>query len=184
MKVYVLTIEQVWDYEQINLQTKVYYTEKDAKAAFKRWRDDEIKTVKENEWVIETDNDTNFEAFEDGFYARNHSYASVSSRLVRGKCKQPFFERYAALKKEEIDDLYVALVKAGGSYRFENTFIKVIAALGGFSEDYEYCIVRSAELGDNGRITIEVEANYQTYSIDAGDVLENQIHYITEEIEA
>ena len=185
MKVYVLTIEQVWDYEQINLQTKVYYTEKDAKAAFKRWRDDEIKTVKENEWVIETDNDTNFEAFEDGFYARNHSYASVSSRLVRGKRKQLFFERYAALKKEEIDDLYVALVKAGGSYRFDgNAFIKVLAGLGGFSEDYQFCVVRCAELNDEDRITLEVESDYETYNIDASDVLGGFIHYITEEIEA
>lgn len=98
--------------------------------------------------------------------------------------KPSFNERYQALAQEEIEDLRVALAKAGGSYRFENAFIKVIAALGGFTEDYEFCIVRSAELNDDGRITIEVEANYQTYDIDAGDILENQIHYITEEIEA
>lgn len=183
MKVYVLTIEQVWDYEQINLQTKVYYTEKDAKAALKRWRDDEIKTVKEeSEWEIEADDDTHFEAFEVGFYARNHSQASVSARVVRGKCKQSFHDRYAELKQEEIDGLRNALAKVGGSYRFENTFIKVIADLGLI--DFQACVVRGAELNDDLRITLEVECDYEFYEIDANDVLENQIHYITEEIEA
>ena len=183
MKVYVLTIEQVWDYSEINLSTEVYYTSEDARAALKRWRDDEIETVEDNEWNIETDNEDQFLAFEDGAFAGNHSQAIISECEVIGK-KPPFFERYAELKREEIDCLRATLVKAGGSYSFENTFIKVLAALGCFYEDYEFCIVRSAELGDDGRITIEVEANGQTYNIDAGDILENQIHYITEEIEA
>ena len=183
MKVYVLTIEQVWDYSEINLSTEVYYTSEDARAALKRWRDDEIETVEENEWDIETDNEDQFLAYEEGCFSKNHSQAIISECEVIGK-KPPFFERYAELKREEIECLRVALAKAGGSYRFENAFIKVIAALGGFTEDYEFCIVRSAELNDDGRITIEVEANYQTYDIDAGDILENQIHYITEEIEA
>ncbi len=183
MKVYVLTIEQVCDYSEIDLSTEVYYTHEDARAALKMWRDDEIETVEEDEWDIETDNEDQFLAYEEGSYSKNHSQAIISECEVIGK-KPPFFERYAALKQEEIDGLRVALEKVGGSYRFENTFIKVIAALGGFSEDYEPCIVRSAELGDDGHITIEVEANYQTYDINAGDILENQIHYITEEIEA
>jgi len=184
MKVYVLTIDQVWDYSEIDLSTKVFYTSEDARAALKRWRDDEIETVEENEWNIETDNEDQFLACEDGAFAGNHSQAIISECDVMGE-KPPFFKRYAALKQEEIDGLRVALEKIGGSYRFDgDTFIKVLAELGGFTEDYEFCIVRSAELGDDGRITIEVEANYQTFSIDAGDVMGGYIHYITEEIEA
>ena len=184
MKVYVLTIEQVWDYSEIDLSTEVYYTSEDARAALKRWRDDEIETVKENEWDIETDNEDQFLAYEEGCFSKNHSQAIISEREVIGK-KPPFFERYAALKQEEIDSLLGALVKAGGSYRFDNnnSFLKVLACLGGFSEDYEFCIVRSAEI-DVDHIYIEVEANYQTYTIDADDVMGGYIHYIAEEIKA
>lgn len=184
MKVYVLTIEEVCDYDQVKQKPQLFYTSDDARAALKRCRDTLLKSIQGLTWIIETDEDDNFRAYELGREAANRFSACISECEVVGK-KPPFFERYAELKREEIDGLRVALVKAGGSYRFNgDTFIKVLASLGGFTEDYEFCIVRSAELGDDGRITIEVEANYQTYSIDAGDILENQIHYITEEIEA
>ena len=182
MKVYLLTVEQVCDYDQ-ELTTKTFYTRDDACAMLKGWRDKLIEEVHGLTWIIETDEEDNFEAYELGRAAANRVSAHISECEVIGK-KQPFFERYAALKQEEIDSLLVALVKAGGSYRFDNnnSFLKVLACLGGFSEDYEFCIVRSAEI-DVDHIYIEVEANYQTYTIDADDVMGGYIHYIAEEIE-
>lgn len=98
---------------------------------------------------------------------------------IRSK-KQSFNERYQALAHEEIEDLRDALEKAGGSYRFEDTFVKVIADLGG--DDYEFAIVRCAKL-DDGYITLEVESEDDEFHIiNPSAVLENYIHYITEEI--
>lgn len=94
--------------------------------------------------------------------------------------KPSFNERYQALAQEEIDDLRDALEKAGGSYRFEDTVIKVIADLGG--DDYEFAIVRCAKLDDD-YITLEVESEDDEFHIIyPSAVLENYIHYITEEI--
>ena len=183
MKVYVLTIEEVCDYDQVEQKPQLFYTSDDALAELKKCRDTLLESTQGLTWIIEADEDDNFRAYELGREAANRFSAHISECEVIGK-KPPFFERYAALKREEIDGLRAALVKAGGSYRFENTFIKVLASLGGFTEDYEFCIVRSAEIDDDGRITIEVEAYYQTFSIDAGDVMGGYIHYITEEIES
>lgn len=184
MKVYVLTVKQVCDYDQ-TVTTKTFYTSDDAQAALKCWRDKLMEEIRGLTWIINTDKSDKFEASELCRSAANNVSACIIECDVIGK-KPPFFERYAALKQEEIDGLIVALVKAGGSYCFDNnnSFLKVLACLGGFSEDYEFCIVRSAEIDDGGHVFIEVEANYQTYNIDAGDVMGGYIHYITEEIEA
>lgn len=184
MKVYVLTIEEVCDYDQVKQKPQLFYAGDDACAELKKCRDTLLKSIQGLTWIIETDEDDNFCAFELGREAANRFSAHISECEVIGK-KPPFFERYAALKQEEIDSLLVALVKAGGSYRFDNnnSFLKVLACLGGFSEDYEFCIVRSAEI-DVDHIYIEVEANYQTYTIDADDVMGGYIHYIAEEIKA
>ena len=185
MKVYLLTVEQVCDYDQVKQKPQLFYTSDDARAELKKCRDTLLKSIQGLTWIIETDEDDNFFAFELGRESANRFSACISECEVVGK-KPPFFERYAELKKEEIDWLRVALEKVGGSYRFgnNNIFLEVLACLGSFSEDYEFCIIRSAELGDDGRITIEVEANYQTYTIDADDVMGGYIHYIAEEIEA
>ena len=182
MKVYVLTIEEVYDYELDKQQPKLFYTRDDARAALKRCRDKMLESIHGLTWIIETDEADNFEAFELGRAAANRSSACINECEVMGE-NPPFFKRFEELKREEIDGLRNALAKAGGSFCFENTFIKVLACLGDFSEDYEFCIVRSVEL-DVDRIYIEVEANCQTYTIDADDVMCAYIHYITEEIEA
>ena len=179
MKVYALTIEEVWDYEQIDNPTKVFYTRDDARAELKKWHDTVMKAISGRTWIIETDEADNFEAYELGCQPSNHCHADINECEVMGK-KPSFYDRYQALAQEEIDDMRDALEKAGGSYRFEDTFIKVIADLGII--DVKACIVRGAELNDDLRITLEVEYDYEFYEIDASDVLENQIHYITEEI--
>lgn len=185
MKVYVLTIEEVCDYEQVKQKPQLFYTDDDARAELKKCRDTLLKSIQGLTWIIETDEDDNFRAYELGREAANRFSAHISECEVICK-KPPFFERYAALKREEIDCLRVALEKVGGSYRFgnNNIFLEVLTYLDGFSDDYEFCVVRSAEIDNGGNVFIEVEANYQTYRIDAFDVMGGYIHYITEEIEA
>ena len=77
MKVYILTTHQVSDLEDFGIITKAYDSEAKAIAALKEWRDDEIKHCTDNEYIIEYDEPTYFEAYEDGCYCSNHSYGRV-----------------------------------------------------------------------------------------------------------
>lgn len=179
MKVYVLTIEEVCDYDQVKQKPQLFYTSDDARAELKKCRDTLLESIQGLTWLIETDDDDSFLAFELGREAANRFSACISECEVIGN-KPSFNERYQALAQEEIEDLRDALEEAGGSYRFEDTFVKVIADLGG--DDYEFAIVRCAKL-DDGYITLEVESEDDEFHIiNPSAVLENNIHYITEEI--
>ena len=83
MKIYVLTIHQVSDLEDLGIITKAFDTEEKAIAALKEWRDDEIKYCIDNEDVIEHDTPTHFEAYEDGRYCSNHSLGMVQEIEVQ-----------------------------------------------------------------------------------------------------
>lgn len=75
MKVYVITVDQVWDgmFSDHNGYPKVFSTREKAQELFDRLRDEERKYAKEREQVIESDDKDSFLSYEDGYYAHNHS---------------------------------------------------------------------------------------------------------------
>lgn len=77
MKVYVLFIEQVVDYEVIGQDVKVYANKQKALSEFSEFVSDEKMFVARDEWTILNDKEDLFEAYEEGSYACNHSIAEV-----------------------------------------------------------------------------------------------------------
>lgn len=81
-KVYIMLIHQVSDCEDLGITTKVFTDREKAIAALKQWRDDEIKCVSDNEFIIERDEPDHFEAYEDGRYCTNHSLGEIIEKEV------------------------------------------------------------------------------------------------------
>ena len=77
MKVYILTIHQVNDCEDLGIITKAYDSEEKAIAALKAWRDDEIQYFPKEYYVYEHDEPTWFEVYQDGRYCYEHSLGTV-----------------------------------------------------------------------------------------------------------
>jgi hypothetical protein len=77
MKVYSVIIEQVQDYSQLRLSTNVFSTLENAKKFFNAFVDDEIKYFQISNGDIINRNETCFEAYCDGSWSENHSYAEI-----------------------------------------------------------------------------------------------------------
>lgn len=77
--VYVVHIRQVCDFEFLRDDCEVFASLEDAQKMFKSFVEDERKYVERDEWEIESDDDTTFEAFVDGEYSSNHTYASIET---------------------------------------------------------------------------------------------------------
>lgn len=78
MKVYVLTVEQVCDCEVFdNDYPRAFGSLDKAKAVFRSFVDDEIQFVERDGWIIDIDDEDEFEAYADGDYADNHTLAVI-----------------------------------------------------------------------------------------------------------
>ena len=77
-KVWIVFIEQVYNYDVIRLDYKHFHKEDDARKYFEDFVNDEKKSIPEH-WVIdgECDNDNIFEAYEEGYYSINHTIAKI-----------------------------------------------------------------------------------------------------------
>ncbi len=75
MKVYVVNLNVVYDYEEMSgiSDVKVFANRKDASDFFSNWKEEEKKIAQEDDWEIEVDDENFFSAYEDGYFARNHS---------------------------------------------------------------------------------------------------------------
>lgn len=85
MKVYVFFTEQVQDGVIIRQECAVYASEKDARDAFNCFACDETRWICEHaqHWVINDDPEKmEYEAYEDGYYAQNHTNAYVTEEEV------------------------------------------------------------------------------------------------------
>ena len=79
MKVYILTVDQVYNDEIFeNSYPKAYSTMEKAKKAFNAFVDEERENVQRDGWVeAEENSDTHYEAWEDGNYISNHTDARI-----------------------------------------------------------------------------------------------------------
>lgn len=85
MKVYVLFIEQVDEGEILRQECTVYASEKDARDSFNCFVCDETRFISERhqDWIINDDPEKmEFEAYENGYYAQNHTNAFVTEEDV------------------------------------------------------------------------------------------------------
>lgn len=67
----------VSDYETITDEVRLFNSLEDAVRFFCEVVDEERRLATENEWVIAYDDYYNFEAYEEGYYAKNHSCVSL-----------------------------------------------------------------------------------------------------------
>lgn len=81
--IYVLNINQVYDCESLKNDIEVFAKLEDAKKEFNKFVKEERKNAKNDDWVIETDTEFEFEAYEDGEYSTNHSVASIEEKTIR-----------------------------------------------------------------------------------------------------
>lgn len=64
-------------YETITDEVRLFNSLEDAARFFGKVVDEERRLATENEWVIAYDDNYNFEAYEEGYYAKNHSCVSL-----------------------------------------------------------------------------------------------------------
>ena len=72
MKVYVITGDAVYDFEDCGVRTSVYATKEKAQEAFRKIVEKERQFSKDEEFIIEESEDF-FESYADGEWARCHS---------------------------------------------------------------------------------------------------------------
>lgn len=80
-----MEIKYVWcvkthivsDYETITDEVRLFNSLEDTARFFGEVVDEERRLAIENEWVIAYDDKYNFEAYEEGYYAKNHSCVSL-----------------------------------------------------------------------------------------------------------
>lgn len=65
------------DYETISNDVRLYQHLEDGEKAFNEIVEKEREIANDNEFVIECDDNRNFESYEDGYYARNHSCVNL-----------------------------------------------------------------------------------------------------------
>lgn len=82
MKVYVLTIRQVLDYDILQDSCEVFAKLEDAKKEFNKFLDKERANIEKDDWLIETDTELDFEAYLDGEYTANHTKVSIEEKEV------------------------------------------------------------------------------------------------------
>lgn len=75
-KVYLVTVDQAYQGDIIdNDYPRAFDSLEKAKAEFKRFVDDDRECCNRDQWNIDTDTDTDFEAYEEGYYTMNHTEA-------------------------------------------------------------------------------------------------------------
>ena len=80
-----MEIKYVWcvkthivdDYETITDEVRLFNSLENATRFFGEVVDEERKIANDKEWVIEYDDNRNFEAYDDGYFAQNHSCVSL-----------------------------------------------------------------------------------------------------------
>ena len=65
------------DYETISDDVRLFNNLEDAEKVFNNIVEEEREAAIDNELVIEYDDNRNFEAYEEGYYSRNHSSVNL-----------------------------------------------------------------------------------------------------------
>lgn len=79
MEAYIFIRECVCDYEDLGICVSVYATRQEAIDEFFAWRREQEQIINDeyDNWVINTEGDWSFEAYEEGFWCRNHARGYV-----------------------------------------------------------------------------------------------------------
>jgi hypothetical protein len=81
-KVWVLHRECVIDYELSSREIKIFRSEEEARKEFKEKAKHDRKDCCTSEWEVGTDDENNFDAYEDGFYAQNHIMIELEETVI------------------------------------------------------------------------------------------------------
>jgi len=81
-KVWVLHRECVIDYELSSREIKIFRSEEAARKEFKEKAKHDRKYCCTSEWEVGTDDEDNFDAYEDGRYAQNHIMIELKETVI------------------------------------------------------------------------------------------------------
>lgn len=81
MKVFIVKINVVCDYEVCEDQVRLFVDETEAREYFNHRKETLAKEAKENDWEVEGNNacSDELDCYEDGYYAQNHVNVSFNS---------------------------------------------------------------------------------------------------------
>ena len=80
-KIYIVEREEVDDYAEVDYMHRTFLNYEDAKKCFDYELDAVRDDFAESDWVVE-EFDSHFEAYDDGYYARNHFVLSLRTCVV------------------------------------------------------------------------------------------------------
>lgn len=82
--IFIVHSDVVNDGENCSYQMKAFQDQKDAQKYFNELVKKEKKEIKGNEdWIIDEDSETSFEAYEEGYYSDNHSVISLETIKIQ-----------------------------------------------------------------------------------------------------
>ena len=81
-KIYLVLNHAVCDLEDYGIGTIAFEKEEDAKKFFTEQVEGEKDAIKDLDWVISQDTDTEFEAYENGNYTRNHTMCEIRELVI------------------------------------------------------------------------------------------------------
>lgn len=81
-KIYLVVCHAVCDLQDYGVGTIAFEKEEDAKEYFKDQVEGEKDAIKGLDWIISLDTDTEFEAYEDGDYTRNHTMCEIREMII------------------------------------------------------------------------------------------------------
>lgn len=80
-KVYVVKREEVDDYDKVDYMCRTFLNYDDARKCYDSELDAARDDFADSDWVVE-ETDSHFEAYDDGYYARNHFVLSLTTSMV------------------------------------------------------------------------------------------------------
>ena len=81
-KIYLVVSHAICDLEDCGIGTVAFLKEEDAKSYFREQVEGEKYAIEGLDWVISSDTDTAFEAYEDGDYTRNHTMCEIRELVI------------------------------------------------------------------------------------------------------
>lgn len=81
-QVWLFIRQLVYKYQDEEIYSFAFSTKEKAVAALKEWRDDELPYVNDAGWIIDSDEETCFSAFEEGNWCNNHTIGYVEQLTI------------------------------------------------------------------------------------------------------
>ena len=82
--IFIIQTDFLNDGENCSYQLQAYQEKEDAQKYFNELVTKEKKDIKDREdWVVDEDSETSFEAYEDGYYSDNHSVISLKTIKIQ-----------------------------------------------------------------------------------------------------